>query len=119
MIPAWGQFIWEGEEKMAVRDPINAKGNVVSDNRVEAFRTGFQGEVIRPADPAYDKARRIWNATIDKHPGIIARCAGVADVVDAVNFARQNELLVAVRGAATMSAAGPSATTGWPSTCLA
>ena len=83
---------------MAGRELINAKGNVVSDDRVEVFRTGLQGEVIRPGDPAYDKARRIWNAIIDKHPGMIARCSGVADVVDAVNFARENELLVAVRG---------------------
>jgi hypothetical protein len=83
---------------MAGRELINAKGNVVSDDRVEVFRTGLQGEVIRPGDLAYDKARRIWNAIIDKRPGIIARCSGVADVVDAVNFARENELLVAVRG---------------------
>lgn len=83
---------------MAGGELINAEGNVVSDDRVEAFRTGLRGEVIRPGDPAYDEARRIWNATIDKHPGIIARCSGVADVVDAVNFARENELLVAVRG---------------------
>ena len=83
---------------MAGCELINAEGNVVSDDRVEAFRTGLRGEVIRPGDPAYDEARRIWNATIDKHPGIIARCSGVADVVDAVNFARENYLLVAVRG---------------------
>src|SRR5512132_2717608 len=83
---------------MASRELINAKGNVVSDDRVEVFRTGFRGEVIRPGDPAYDTARRIWNASVDRHPGMIARCSGVADVVDAVNFARENELLVAVRG---------------------
>ena len=83
---------------MAGRELINAKGNVVSDDRVEVFRTGFRGEVIRPGDPAYDTARRIWNVSIDKRPGIIARCSNVADVVDAVDFARENELLVAVRG---------------------
>ena len=70
---------------MAGRQLINAKGNVVSNDRVEVFRTGFRGEVIRPGDPAYDTARRIWNAIIDKHPGIIARCSGVADVVAALN----------------------------------
>ena len=83
---------------MAGCELINAKCNVVSDDRVEVFRTGFRGEVIRPGDPAYDKARRIWNAIIDKHPGIIARCTGVADVVHAVSFARENELLIAIRG---------------------
>ena len=98
MIVGTGQLISEGEEKMAGRELINAKGNVVSDDRVEAFRRGLKGEVIRPGDPAYDTARRIWNAIIDKHPGIIARCSGVADVVDAVNFARENYLRVAVRG---------------------
>ena len=54
--------------------------------------------MIQPADFAYEKARKIWNASIDKHPGIIARCAGIADVMAAVNFARENGLLVAVRG---------------------
>jgi len=98
MIVGTGAAYLEGKEKMAGRELINAKGNVVSDDRVEAFRTGFRGEVIRPGDPAYDTARRIWNASVDKHPGIIARCSGVADVVDAVNFARENDLLVAVRG---------------------
>jgi FAD/FMN-containing dehydrogenase len=83
---------------MGGRELINAKGNVVSDDRVEVLRTGLHGEVIRPGDPAYDKARRIWNAIIDKHPGIIARCTGVADVVHAVSFARENELLIAIRG---------------------
>jgi FAD binding domain-containing protein/berberine-like enzyme len=83
---------------MAGRELINAKGNVVSDDRVEVFRTGFRGEMIRPGDPAYDEARQIWNSSVDKYPGMIARCSGVADVVDAVNFARENELLLAVRG---------------------
>ena len=79
MIVGTGQHLSEGEEKMAGGELINAEGNVVSDDRVEAFRTGLRGEVILPGDPAYDEARRIWNATIDKHPGIIARCSGVAD----------------------------------------
>lgn len=48
--------------------------------------------MIQPADFGYEKARKIWNASIDKRPGIIARCAGVADVIAAVSFARENEL---------------------------
>src|SRR5439155_21599887 len=48
-------------------------------------------------DPAYDSARRIWNASIDKHPGLIARCLDAADVVRAVKFSRANNLLVAVK----------------------
>jgi hypothetical protein len=77
---------------------INIKGMVVRHDRIERFQTAFRGEVIQPSDSGYETARKIWNCSIDKHPGIIARCSGVADVVAAVNFARENELLVAVRG---------------------
>ena len=70
----------------------------VGKDRIEQFQASFRGEVIQPADFAYEKARKIWNASIDKRPGIIARCAGIADVMAAVNFARENGLLVAVRG---------------------
>ena len=58
----------------------------------------LRGQVIRPDDPAYDEARRVWNGMIDKYPALIARCTGTADVVAAVQFARANGLLVAVRG---------------------
>jgi hypothetical protein len=54
--------------------------------------------VICPGEPHYDAVRRIWNASIDKHPGLIVRCLGTADVIDAVNFARTNDLLVSIRG---------------------
>lgn len=54
--------------------------------------------MIRPRDSDYDRARRIWNAIIDKFPGLIVRVRGAADVVQAVKFARQHDLLVAVRG---------------------
>ena len=76
----------------------NTKGMAVGKDRIERFQASFRGEVIQPADFAYEKARKVWNASIDKHPGIIARCAGIADVMAAVNFARENGLLVAVRG---------------------
>jgi FAD/FMN-containing dehydrogenase len=65
---------------------------------VERFGRGLRGELLRPDDTAYDEARKVWNGLIDKHPALIARCAGVGDVIDSVNFARENELLVAVRG---------------------
>ena len=76
----------------------NTKGIAVGKDRIERFQAAFRGEVIQSADFAYENARKIWNASIDKHPGIIARCAGIADVMAAVNFARENGLLVAVRG---------------------
>ncbi len=65
---------------------------------VDAFIAGHRGSCLTPADPEYDEARVIWNGSIDKRPAIIARCTGTADVIDAVNFAREHGLLVAVRG---------------------
>jgi FAD/FMN-containing dehydrogenase len=56
------------------------------------------GQVILPHDGAYESARRIWNAMIDKRPAFIVRCASTADVVHAVNFARDQRLPLAVRG---------------------
>src|ERR1700738_4591753 len=86
------------EENKPLCELKNTKGMVVSHDRIEGFSAAFRGEVIQPTDFGYERARKIWNASIDRHPGIIARCSGVADVVAAVNFARQNELLVAVHG---------------------
>ena len=62
-----------------------------------AFRTGHRGPCLTAADQGYDDARVIWNGSADKRPAIIARCSGAADVIDAVKFARQHDLLVAVR----------------------
>src|SRR5438270_10994246 len=64
---------------------------------IEAFRRGFCGQALLPGDAGYDSARRIWNASIDKHPGLIARCSDAADVVRAVKFSCANNLLVAVK----------------------
>ena len=83
---------------MTARELTNREGAAVRPDRIKAFETGFRGEVIRPTGAAYETARKIWNASIDKHPGIIVRPNGVADVVAAVNFARENNLLLAVRG---------------------
>jgi FAD/FMN-containing dehydrogenase len=58
----------------------------------------FRGRLIRPGDPDYDEQRKVWNGSIDRHPALIARCTGVADVIAAVRFARATGLLVAVRG---------------------
>jgi FAD/FMN-containing dehydrogenase len=57
----------------------------------------LRGELLLPTSPRYDTARRIWNGAIDRRPACIARCTGVADVVAAVRFARERDLLVAVR----------------------
>ena len=66
-------------------------------NAFDELRRSFRGELLLPASPGYDTARRIWNGAIDRHPACIARCTGVADVVAAVRFARERDLLVAVR----------------------
>lgn len=62
------------------------------------LQDGFRGELLGPDGAGYEEARRVWNASISRFPGLIARCAGVADVIAAVRFARENELLLAVRG---------------------
>ena len=70
----------------------------IDDEALATLQPRFRGQLLRPDDDGYEAARHIWNGMIDKHPALIARCAGVADVVAAVDFARTNDLLVAVRG---------------------
>jgi FAD/FMN-containing dehydrogenase len=65
---------------------------------VDALKASLRGELLRAGDDGYDEARKVWNGMIDKRPGLIARCAGVADVISAVDFARTHQLLVSVRG---------------------
>ena len=65
---------------------------------VDGLRARMRGPVLTAADAGYDDARRIWNAMIDKRPALIARCAGAADVLEAVRFAAAHEVLVSVRG---------------------
>lgn len=65
---------------------------------IAGLQDGFRGELLRPQDPGYEDARKVWNGSINRFPAFIARCAGVADVIAAVKFAKQNGLLVAVRG---------------------
>jgi FAD/FMN-containing dehydrogenase len=61
------------------------------------FKASLAGELIQPGDEDYDEARRVYNGMIDRRPRLIARCADVADVIAAVNFGRQNDMLIAVR----------------------
>ncbi len=65
--------------------------------KLNEFRGKFEGELLLPDSAGYDEARQIWNAMIDKRPAAIARCTTTADVVQAVNFARDNNLVLAVR----------------------
>src|SRR5829696_1923343 len=78
---------------------------------VEQLGSRVRGRLLHPNDAAYEEARRLWNGVIDKKPALIVRAADEADVIEAVNFARENGLLLAVRGgghnvAGTASAEG-------------
>jgi FAD binding domain/Berberine and berberine like len=73
-------------------------GTVVNASAFQAFQASLRGTIIRPGEVNYETARNTWNGMIDKHPAVITRCAGVADVIAAVRFARDHDLLAAVRG---------------------
>ncbi len=66
--------------------------------KIVEFKAHFRGDVLLPADAGYDAARQIWNAMIDRRPALIARCTSSEDIVLAVKFAREHNLLVSVRG---------------------
>jgi FAD/FMN-containing dehydrogenase len=68
------------------------------DVALNRLRERLHGPVIVPGDREYDRARRVWNGSIDRHPALVARCTGVADVLASVRFAREHDLVVAVRG---------------------
>jgi len=63
---------------------------------IAELKGNFGGELLRAGDPGYDAARKVHNGLIDKHPSVIARCTGTADIVYAVKFGRQNALEIAV-----------------------
>jgi len=65
---------------------------------IERLGASLHGQLVQPGDGEYDDARKVWNGMIDRHPVLIVRCADDSDVISAVDFARQQELLVAVRG---------------------
>ena len=71
---------------------------VIRGVEVEDFRASLHGESLLSSDDGYDGARRVWNGMVDKRPAMIARCSGTADVISSVNFARENGLLISVRG---------------------
>ncbi|MBO0758142.1 MAG: FAD-dependent oxidoreductase, partial [Bradyrhizobiaceae bacterium] len=71
---------------------------MLSKGSVADLGASLRGDLIRASDPAYEASRAIWNRNIDKHPALIARCIGAADVRNCVDFAREHSLLVSVRG---------------------
>lgn len=77
------------------KNQVKQLNNIVLDELANQIR----GQIILPGDAAYDKARSLWNAMIDKRPAFIVQCSGAADVCHAVKFAKQHDLLISVRGA--------------------
>jgi FAD/FMN-containing dehydrogenase len=88
------------EEAMTSDAVAIAQDTTVAPEEIAALGAALTGSVLTPDDPGYDEARIVWNGAIDKRPAVIARCAGTADVIDAIKFARRSKLLVAVRGGA-------------------
>ena len=71
---------------------------ILEEATVQDFAANLRGPLLRPGDSGYDEARRVWNGMIDRRPALIARCAGVADVIAAVRFAREQNLIFSIKG---------------------
>jgi len=70
----------------------------IKNDLIEDFKLKLRGQLLQPGDSSYDETRKIWNAMIDRRPAMIVRCAGAADVMRSVAFARDHDLLLAIRG---------------------
>ena len=77
---------------------IDGRDSDLTSERIGQLASSLRGPLVRAEDPGYEATRAIWNAMIDRRPAAFARCTGVADVRHAVDFARENRLLVSVRG---------------------
>ena len=77
---------------------VAAANGAVDEAALRDVTIRLRGHVLRPGDAGYDDARALQNGLIDRRPGLIARCAGAADVVEAVNFARDHGVLLSIRG---------------------
>lgn len=70
---------------------------MLNETSIQEFRATLRGDLIQPQDEGYDDARKVYNAMINKRPRMIVRCADVADVIQSVNFARDNNILLSIR----------------------
>jgi len=78
---------------------VRAKnGSVINEKLIEDFKSSLRGQLIRIGDENYESSRKIWNGMINKFPSMIVKCTGTGDVIHSVNFARNNGLIVAIRG---------------------
>src|ERR1700688_5012761 len=71
---------------------------MIPESAMQKFRESLRGQSLCPGEPGYDAARALPNAMIDRRPAVIARCTGAADVLACIRFAREKQVLVAVRG---------------------
>jgi FAD/FMN-containing dehydrogenase len=85
---------------MGIRRLRTIVGNdrALDESLIDKFGARLRGALLRPSDAGYDAARKVWNGMVDKRPALIARCAGTADVVESVRFAREHDIVVSVRG---------------------
>jgi FAD/FMN-containing dehydrogenase len=86
------------DQRVATEMAARAGRVTVADAALREFRAEMRGPVLVPGQDGYSAARRVWNGMIDRKPALIARCAGAADVISALTFARSHGLLVSVRG---------------------
>jgi FAD/FMN-containing dehydrogenase len=77
---------------------LDGQTTTVDASRVEALASQMRGTLLRRDERGYDDARTVWNAMIDRRPGLIARCSGAADAKQAIDFARDHDLLVSIHG---------------------
>jgi FAD/FMN-containing dehydrogenase len=83
-------------ERLLERGRVNS--TTIDPEHLDQLAGEFEGDLLGPDDDGYEEHRRVWNGMIDKHPALIARCHSTSDVVSIVNFARERDLLLAVRG---------------------
>jgi len=84
---------------MVTSDALTATATPqLKEEDIQVLRSRLRGPVLTPTDDGYDDARQVWNAMIDRRPALIARCIGVADVIASVQFARERDLLICIKG---------------------
>jgi FAD/FMN-containing dehydrogenase len=87
-------FLW-----LLKHRPQNVKEDIMqNETPIEKLMENLRGQIIQATDESYEEARKVYNGMIDKRPQLIARCVDVADVITSVNFGRENNMLIAVRG---------------------
>jgi FAD/FMN-containing dehydrogenase len=90
-------FLQMGDSKMTSLKTLNGKETSVGAEAIETLAASLRGGVFTDGDVEYDEARTIWNAMVDRKPGLVVRAMGASDVRNVVNFARDNNILVAIR----------------------